>query len=88
MTFSIADESVYAPLITQMMPSKGGTTQVIDQTGKETQLGKFSPNNGGEVEFFTNVQRKLGLNELIIKHCDIYERLFDLRLLIEVKRNS
>ena len=71
-----------------MAPTKGGVTQVIDQTGKETNLAQFSPYNGGEVEFFTNVQRQVGLNELIIKHCDIYERLFDLRLQIDVKRNS
>ena len=71
-----------------MAPSKGGVTLVIDQTGKETNLGKFSPENGGEVMFETNVPRQLGLNELIIKHCDIYERLFDLRLQIDVLRNS
>ena len=63
-------------------------TQVIDQTSEETSLGKFSVDNGGEVIFETNVIRQLGLNELIIKHCDIYERLFDLRLQVEVKRNT
>ena len=30
----------------------------------------------------------MGLNELIIKHCDIYERLFDFRLQIDVKMNT
>ena len=56
-TFSIADESVYAPLVTQMAPSKGGVTRVIDQTGKETRLAGFSPENGGEIMFETNVPR-------------------------------
>lgn len=32
--------------------------------------------------------RQIGLNELTIRHCDIYERLFDFRLQIEVKVNS
>ena len=68
----IADESVYAPLITQMAPKKGGVTQIIDQTGKETKLAQFSAENGGEIDFYTNVARQMGLNELIIKHCDIY----------------
>jgi len=40
-----------------MAPNKGGVTQVVDQSGKETKLAKFSANNGGEIEFFTNVQR-------------------------------
>ena len=57
LTYKIADESVYAPLITQMAPKKGGVTQVIDQTGKETKLAQFSPDNGGEIEFYTNVAR-------------------------------
>ena len=54
----------------------------------ETDSAKFTPTNGGKIEFYTNFVRQVGLNELTIRHCDIYERLFDIRLKIEVKMNS
>ena len=40
------------------------------------------------IDFKTNVVRQIGLNELTIRHCDVLERLFDLRLQIDVNMNS
>ena len=87
-TYRIADESPYAPLITQMAPDQGGYTIVIDQKGNVTDLAQFSPDEGGKIDFYSNVVRQIGLNELTIRHCDYYERLFDLRLQIDVKYNT
>ena len=71
-----------------MAPERGGTTLVIDQRGKETDLAKFYPEDGGQIEFYSNVARQIGMTELTIRHCDVYERLFDLKIKFLVKQNS
>ena len=86
--FFIADETPYGKVISQMNPRGGGTSTIIDSSGKVAKGAAFSAEDGGKIGFFGQAVSSIGLNELTLRHCDRLERLFDLRLQVDVKRNQ